>query len=265
MFKIGEFARITGVTLRTLRHYDELGLLSPSRISDNDYRVYTAGDLQKMQQILSLRDLGMPLERIRQVTQGLSRADFLLLLEEHRAALREELEHLQSKISRLEHKLKEVHMYSPEIRSIPERFVLSAQGTAQDYQHVTAPMQQLWDRLCGHLAQHPATRTGPDTVVWYGDYGDMEAFTLELVFPIAAPIETAEGVRCYLQEATPEMGVVLHKGSYEDLGDAYAALAAFLEQHGYERTGHMREAYLHFGEDQKDHLTEIHVPVRKKA
>ncbi|GEM45100.1 MerR family transcriptional regulator [Deinococcus cellulosilyticus] len=265
MFKIGEFARITGVTLRTLRHYDEMGLLSPSRLSDNDYRVYTASDLQKMQQILSLRDLGMPLDRIRHITEGLSREDFLILLREHRAALQQELEQLQTRISRLEHRLQEVHMYSPEIRSIPSRFVLSTQGTAQDYQHVTAPMNALWDRLCKHVEQHPVERTGPDTVIWYGDYGDMEAFTLELVFPVAAESPVAEGIRCYLQEATPEMAVVLHKGSYENLGDAYAALATFLEKENYERTGHMREVYLHFDQDEREHLTEIHVPVRKKS
>lgn len=264
MFKIGEFARITGVTLRTLRHYDEMGLLSPSRFADNDYRMYTANDLQKMQQILSLRDLGMPLERIRQVTQGLSREDFLLILREHSAALHQELEQLQTRIARLEHRLQEVHMYSPEIRSIPARHVLSTKGTAQDYQHVTAPMNALWDRLCKHVEQHPVERTGPDTVIWHGNYGEMEAFTLELIFPVAAEAPTAEGIECYLQEATPVMGVVLHKGSYENLGDAYGALASFLEEHGYEREGHMREVYLHFDQDEANHLTEIHVPVRKK-
>lgn len=264
MFKIGEFARITGVTLRTLRHYDEVGLLSPERLSENGYRMYSAQDLQKMQQVLSLRELGVPLDTIRQVLVG-PPASLQEVLQEHRRMLQQELEQLQSRIKRLEHRLQEVRMYSPEIRSIPARHVLSTCETAQDYQHVTAPMQVLWNRLCQHIEHHPVERTGPDTVIWHGDYGDMAAFTLELVFPIEKPVEGTSEIECHLQEATPEMGVVLHRGSYEVLGEAYAALATFLEAQGYERAGHMREVYLHFDADENQHLTEIHIPVKQKT
>jgi DNA-binding transcriptional MerR regulator len=64
-WRVGELARQTGLTVRTLHHYDEMGLLSPSHRSDAGYRLYTAGDVVRLQQIRSLRHLGFSLEQIR--------------------------------------------------------------------------------------------------------------------------------------------------------------------------------------------------------
>ncbi len=63
--KVGELARRTGLTIRTLHHYDEIGLLKPSRHSEAGYRLYTAGDVARLQQVLSLRQLGFTLEEVR--------------------------------------------------------------------------------------------------------------------------------------------------------------------------------------------------------
>jgi len=64
-WKVGELARRTGITVRTLHHYDEIGLLSPSTRSQAGYRLYTREDVARLQQILSLRQLGFSLQEIR--------------------------------------------------------------------------------------------------------------------------------------------------------------------------------------------------------
>lgn len=64
-WKVGELAKRTGVTVRTLHHYDEIGLLRPSWHTDSGHRLYTAGDVARLQQILSLRQIGFALEQIR--------------------------------------------------------------------------------------------------------------------------------------------------------------------------------------------------------
>ena len=64
---IGEAARIAGVTVRTLHHYDDIGLLVPSERSAAGYRLYAAGDLERLQQILLYRELDLPLEAIRRL------------------------------------------------------------------------------------------------------------------------------------------------------------------------------------------------------
>lgn len=63
--QLEEVARITGVSVRALRHYDEIGLLGPSGRTQADYRLYSDDDLLRLQQILIGRKLGMPLEEIK--------------------------------------------------------------------------------------------------------------------------------------------------------------------------------------------------------
>src|SRR5215207_9287185 len=59
--KVGELARRTGLTIRTLHHYDEIGLLKPSQHTDSGHRLYAAGDVARLQQVISLRQLGFTL------------------------------------------------------------------------------------------------------------------------------------------------------------------------------------------------------------
>src|SRR5438128_9914377 len=60
--KVGELARRTGLTIRTLHHYDEIGLVKPSLHTESGHRLYTAADVARLQQVLSLRQLGFALE-----------------------------------------------------------------------------------------------------------------------------------------------------------------------------------------------------------
>lgn len=100
-FKVGELARRTGLTVRTLHHYDEIGLLVPSRRTVSDHRLYGFDDLDRLQRILSLRQLGFSLDEI---AGCLDRSDFSLLavLDLHVARLRERLEHERRLCDRLE-------------------------------------------------------------------------------------------------------------------------------------------------------------------
>lgn len=61
-WKVGELAKLTGLTIRTLRFYDQIGLFSPSAHSDSGHRLYNEADLSRLQQILSLKELGLSLE-----------------------------------------------------------------------------------------------------------------------------------------------------------------------------------------------------------
>ncbi|TKI58916.1 MerR family transcriptional regulator [Brevibacillus antibioticus] len=69
-WKVGELAKIAGITIRTLRFYDQIGLFSPSGYSPSGYRLYTEKDISRLQQILSLKELGLSLEQIKAVMAG---------------------------------------------------------------------------------------------------------------------------------------------------------------------------------------------------
>src|SRR4051812_39916192 len=89
--KVGELARRTGLTIRTLHHYDEIGLLKPSLHTESGHRLYTAGDVARLQQVISLRQLGFSLDEVRDC---LNRPDFspLEVIGLHLARLREQIE-----------------------------------------------------------------------------------------------------------------------------------------------------------------------------
>lgn len=101
LWKVGELARRTGLSVRTLHWYDEIGLLTPSCYSEARHRLYTAADVTRLQQILSLRQLGFALEEVRAC---LDRPDFspLELIHRHIGRLREEMEAQRRLCKRLE-------------------------------------------------------------------------------------------------------------------------------------------------------------------
>jgi DNA-binding transcriptional MerR regulator len=99
--KVGELARRTRLTIRTLHHYDEIGLLRPSLHTESGHRLYTARDVARLQQVLSLRQLGFSLEEIRDC---LDRPEFspLEVIRLHVARLREQIELQRKLCERLE-------------------------------------------------------------------------------------------------------------------------------------------------------------------
>lgn len=89
MYTVKELARLTGLTPRTLRYYDSIGLLCPRRGKENDYRLYGAEEVDRLQQILLYRDMGVPLEEIKHL---LDAPGF-----DREAALREHLQRLRER------------------------------------------------------------------------------------------------------------------------------------------------------------------------
>ncbi len=103
MWKIGELARRTGLTVRTLHHYDEIRLLSPEERSDGGHRVYGEADVRRLYRIVSLRSLGFPLDAI---AAALDHEDFdpRAAVEDHLARLEAQMEQqrqLQASLRRL--------------------------------------------------------------------------------------------------------------------------------------------------------------------
>src|SRR5262245_1851344 len=99
--KVGELAKRTGLTIRTLHHYDEIGLLAPSGRTESGHRLYTADDVARLQQILSLRQLGFALEQVKDCLDrpGFSPLEVIAL---HVARLKEQIQFQRELCERLE-------------------------------------------------------------------------------------------------------------------------------------------------------------------
>lgn len=84
-FTVGELSRLTGLTVRALHHYDEIGLVRPSQRTAAGYRLYDEADALRLQQVMVLRELGVPLDQIGAAIDATT--DRAALLRKHRAAL----------------------------------------------------------------------------------------------------------------------------------------------------------------------------------
>jgi MerR family transcriptional regulator, thiopeptide resistance regulator len=124
-WSIAEVARMSGVTSRTLRHYDAIGLLPPSRVADNGRRYYDEKLLLRLQQILLLRELGLGLEAIREVLERQSRSSTVEVLQRHREWLLAE----RRRLGRL------ARTVEATITTIEEGGVMAAEKIFEGFEH----------------------------------------------------------------------------------------------------------------------------------
>ncbi|MFZ4452562.1 MerR family transcriptional regulator [Salibacterium aidingense] len=104
--RVKEVADIAGVSVRTLHHYDEIGLLTPEKTTNAGYRVYSDEDLERLQQILFYKELGFPLKKIKSILQDPS-FDKKEALEWHRRILLEKRRRLEQMLSLVEQTLQQ--------------------------------------------------------------------------------------------------------------------------------------------------------------
>lgn len=104
-YTINKLAKLAGVSTRTLRYYDEFGLLTPVRVSSNGYRIYGQKEIDRLQQILFYRELGVSLEQIKSILSA-SNFDRQVALEGHLTALRAKRQQIDALIDNVEKTLK---------------------------------------------------------------------------------------------------------------------------------------------------------------
>lgn len=136
--KVGDLAKQTGVSVRTLHYYDEIGLLSPSRRTEAGYRLYDEDDIVRLQQIVSLRQIGFSLA---QIQNCLSRSEFSPhhVVQLHLSKLKEQIELQQQLCARLE--TVAAHLQSTEALSIQE-FIQLIEVTTMIEKYYTPEQQE---------------------------------------------------------------------------------------------------------------------------
>ncbi|MGX5657754.1 MerR family transcriptional regulator [Geodermatophilus nigrescens] len=128
---VGEVAALAGVTVRTLHHYDRIGLLSPSGRTAAGYRRYSAADLDRLHQVLLYRELGFPLEEVAALLDDPSADPAAHLRRQHRL-LRDRLERTRAMVAAVEKEMEAMNMgisLTPE-----ERFELFGDWLPEEYE-----------------------------------------------------------------------------------------------------------------------------------
>src|SRR5215213_7133977 len=139
MFTVKQLSKLAGVTPRTLHHYDEIGLLKPSRVGDNGYRYYGEEAVLRLQQILFYRELDIPLDEIKKI---MGRRDFDVLgaLQTHKNALKKQATRLNRLINTVDNTIN--HLKGNTIMSDKAYFEGFSEEEQEKY---AAEAEQLYD------------------------------------------------------------------------------------------------------------------------
>jgi DNA-binding transcriptional MerR regulator len=261
---IGDFSRMTYLSVKSLRHYHGIGLLEPASVDpETGYRMYRPEQVPTAQVIRRLRDLDMSLSDVRAVLGAKDVDTRNAIIAEHLLRMERQLEATQKAVSSLRVLLEQDQApIEVEYRLTPAQDVIALRArVAMD------DLDQWWpdafDELHAALAGCGADRVGPDGMLYYSeffteDYGETVAF-----IPLAGGSRSSDRVERIHLPAT-ELAVTLHRGRFDDLDKTYGALGTFVSERAIGVEGPIRENYLITADntpDESRHRTEVCWPV----
>lgn len=281
MFKIGDFSKLTQVSAKMLRHYDEIGLLKPARADpENGYRYYSAQQVPRLNRLMALKDLGFSLEQIGQMLDDNISVEALggmlkLRQLEIEARLQTEQARLKQVRARLEYLEQEQHPphYDIVLRPLPSLLVASIRQTVPNQgQAIT----DLFDQLEAYIQTQGARAFhSPMTIYHDADYRESD-LEVEVAVPLTQVCPAPDPIQVYPLAAWDSAACLVYTGAYDKIAAALQALLRWIEGQGYQVVGPIREVYLRFGappslklppafltDDSRAYVTELQIPIAK--
>lgn len=271
MFKIGEFSKLTQVSIRMLRYYDETGLLKPAKTDKfTHYRLYSTEQIPVLHKIIFLRDLGFTVSEIAEALEEWDNALIASLLDSKRLAILDLIRAEKEKLAKIELAKKDIQQeniethYNVSIKSIPGYSVLALRRVVPDY-YAEGP---LWKELAAFMAKQKIAVSGnPFTIYHDTDYREKE-IDIEICAPVTQTGKSMNGFIFRQTAPVPIMACAMVYGPFENIGKAYLSFANWLSRHPqYQMGGHSRQI-VHRGQWNEDnpekYLTEIQIPLENK-
>ena len=270
MIRIGDFSRLGRVTVKALRHYDEIGLLKPVRVDEfTGYRYYSAGQITRLSRIIALKEMGLSLDEIaRLLKDDVSIAHILDLVQIKQTEIKQRLSEESERLTRVEEWLKQVEKegkmpdYEVVLKKVEPQKVLSIRKVIKSYDK----MGELFSTLGPYVFQAGAQMIGPPISLYHDKEFKESDVDVEVAFPIAAAVQTSGEFKCYDLPGYETVASVIHKGSFQGVSGAYNALTQWIEANGYQPAGPNREIYFtdpNSGVSPDEYVTEVQWPVTK--
>lgn len=269
MFKIGEFSKLTQVSIRMLRYYDEMGLLQPQAVDpDTGYRLYAVEQIPLLNRIVYLRDAGFQVAEIARALQAPDEHAFLAQLESKYAQIQQQIQAEHEKLRRLELAKQALFTegaalpFQIVLRTVPSYPVLTLRRVIPDYYAEGV----LWQEMSALAAQWRLTFTDKPFSIYHDpDYREQEV-DVELCAPIKKLGQDGHGLTFRHTEAVPVMACTMVYGDFSRIAGAYQAFARWLEANDrYQIAGADRQI-VHRGpwneSDPEKYLTELQIPVQ---
>jgi DNA-binding transcriptional MerR regulator/DNA gyrase inhibitor GyrI len=267
VLKIGDFSALSRVSVKTLRYYDEMGLLKPAHVdADSGYRHYSASQLPRLHRILALRDLGFGLETIGKLLEEGVTADQLrgmlkLRQAEQENRVREEQERLARLLARVR-LIEQEGIMSKEVllKELPPQWIASVRAIVANYPAIGSLYGELYSNL------GPAAFSGIPGARWHDREHKEQDVDAEACVFLKGPV-SARGRVQVTELPAATVASIMHEGSYQRLSESYNVVVPWVEANGYTIAGPIREVYLKMSQpvrqDDESYVTEIQVPVQK--
>lgn len=268
MFKIGDFSKLSQVSIKTLRYYDEIGLLKPTEIDRiTGYRYYSASQLSRLNRILLLKDLGLSLDQIgRLLESDLPPAQLRGMLKLRQAEIERSIEEEEARLARVAALINHIEQentimsqYDVVIKKVAPLRIASVRDVVANY----GAQSELWNELEAYLAQHNVKPVAPCLTIDHNDSYKERDVDLEVCEVIDAALPVTDRVKVRELPAVEQLACTVHHGPFNQLGNGYQALMRWAEVNGYRFTGPSREVYLQASADEASNVAEIQIPVEK--
>lgn len=269
MMKIGEFARLGQVSVRMLRHYDSLGLLQPQGVDRfSSHRSYSVTQLTRLNRIMALNSLGIPLRRIAEIIDSnLSTTELLDMLTLRRHQLLAEQADTAATLAEIEFRLALIERTTMEhqdciFKELPAERIIGTKVVLGEPPFDTSDIGPLFGQVAEQIAD-----SGGDTSIGVRLYTDVETGT-EVTCGYrctAAGVRTISGLE--ITELPPcTAATLIHEGSMSRIGSSWQHLAEWCLHQGYSLRGPCREVYLEAGDgaddsDQSGWVVELQQPI----
>lgn len=274
MLKIGDFSKLSLVSIKALRYYDELGLLKPVQVDEfTGYRYYSTSQLTRLNRILALKDMGLALEQIAQLLdQDLTPDQVRGMLKLKRVELEQQMAEGQQRLERINawlHSFEQeaiMPAYDVIIKKIAPLRVAQVRALVPDLEHIGPVLDRAFDQAGNYISQHGATPIDPSTTVYYVEGYCEQNFEVGACMPFTGSLTGDANVEVCELPAHETVAAVVHHGPFSTMHQAYEAAFRWIEANGYQSAGHVRELNLEYerGGDQSKYVTEIQFPIEKR-
>jgi DNA-binding transcriptional MerR regulator len=267
MYGIGMVARLAQVSVRTLRHYDDLGLLEPASVDPvTGYRRYTPDQLHRLHRVLVLRDLGVPLPEIAQLLDedvSIEQMRGILRLRQAEARARlavqtEQLRRVELRLAQLEEA--KVAPYEVIVKRLEPMRVVALSEDLTGYDAIGETAGRLYPRLHEALAKRGVTFGGL-SLACYDESGNEERpvrLTTALPLPDGVTID-GDGFETLELDAVERAATTVVRGAPEQFHDAFRALHEWADKAGAPATCLERELYIDCDGPPDTWVTELQV------
>ncbi len=253
---IGEFSKMTYLSVKALRHYHDVGLLEPVAVDDSSgYRFYSPSQVSTAQSIRRFRDLDLPLEEIRAILAAPTVEARNEVLIEHLDRMQRQLQRTELTVASLQAMLSTTSPTGAvELRVLDATSALSIEASVA-FDDAIEFCAAVFPALHGLLADAGVEPTGPDTALYSDAFFEDGRGSVVALVPIEGTLDAVSGDAHVRHVEAADVAVMVHEAPFSELDRTYGALGTEVAARGIGRTGPIRERYL------SDGLAEVCWPI----